>query len=471
MKIRTLTGTLSLLSVALTMVAACGKKRTDEVSKNKAAAEAAKGSLQIGVLALSKPEQGLSLVAAPPVLSDFKASSITSGPPETLTVKIAKMELMSSTGRASTIFEDAAGKDIRIDGAYVDLSSLFTTFACVDKNGIGVNTSGVGCPCGLDASNVPIAQVNGVCPVPADPSLIAPAVGTLEVPQDTYSSLKVTFLRGAKVKGCVSGTFMGGGVVTAGAHTYCTRSDYSTFNTVVGGTNANFENQDAQEMDFDLQLSNSFSSDKSGQISLDFPVSGNIVVNDSTAQRLTMVIDTNRLLRFYNQGRDDFQAPNPGLPGDRSYFFTTIFEGSTFVFTGVPGEIRGYSFVTNACSGATAPFPADHICTNNPFVVAGWLTLVFDKDSNPLLVNIMPDDDNTLTVLKGGNKSRTGLENSYFESAGTNLWNVSGNLGSEGKNQTIFNVPTSLAVGSESTDVYFEGMGNSYGTVRLKRGL
>jgi hypothetical protein len=97
--------------------------------------------------------------------------------------------------------------------------------------------------------------------------------------------------------------------------------------------------------------------------------------------------------------------------------------------------------------------------------------MVFDKNGGPLLANIMPDDDNTLTVLKGGNKSRDGLNTSLFESAGTNLWNVSGALGSDTANQIIFGVPTDLAVGSETTSVYFEGMGNSYGTIRLKRGL
>jgi hypothetical protein len=463
-----------VVSVALALLGGCGKKgddKKDSGGKNRGE-EGPKATLQMGVLALANQASlELNLVSAPPVLSDFVASSITSGAPESLTVKIAKMELISASGKSQTIFDEPTGKEVRIDGAYVDLSSLFTTFACVDKNGIAVDTGGAACPCGLDATNQPIPQVDGICPTPADPSAIAPAVGTLEVPVDTYSSLKVSFLRGARVKGCVSGTFGNGGEVTAGAHTYCTRADYSTFNATVGGVNANFENQEAQEMDFDLQLSNSFTQNKSGLITLDFPVSDNIVVSSSEAQRLTMVIDTNRLLRFYNQGRDDYQPPNPGLPGNQSYFFTTVFEGSTFVFTGVPGEIRGYSFVTNACAGETAPFPTDHVCTNNPFVVAGWLTMVFDKNGSPLLANIMPDDDNTLTVLKGGNKSSGGLQSSYFESAGTALWNVSGGLGSEEKNQTIFGVPTELAVGSETTNVYFEGMQSSYGTIRLKRGL
>ena len=220
-------------------------------------------------------------------------------------------------------------------------------------------------------------------------------------------------------------------------------------------------------MDFDLQLSNSFSSDASSTFTLDFPITGGVNLDATAPQQLTMLLDANRLLRFFNQGRTD-QGPNPGLPANRSYFFTTVFERSVFAFVGTPGSIRGYSWATRACTQATT-IPSDHQCTDNPFVVAGWLTLVFDKDGTPLLASAMPDDDNTLTVIKGANMTRTGYDTTAVTSSETS-WNARVSLGESDK-ATLFNVPKTLDVGSESVEGYFEGMQKSYGTVRYKRGL
>ncbi len=410
-----------------------------------------------------------------PAFEDFRPDSTTSGAPSDLTIYVKKIVLRSSDSNTQTrervVFEDATGKPIDISGAKIDLSSLFTEFACINSSGEVVELeNGETCPCGLDTNDQPIQKDSqDKCPKISKAEGTLPA-GKASVAVGAYSDLIVTYLKKAQVKGCVVGNFRDGSL-QPGQHTYCTQKDHTTFTasaTTMGGQNADFEDQTPELMDFDLSLSNDYPVDSAATIDVTYPIKDNVEIATSGSVRMTLVIDVNRVLRFFNQGRSD-QGAGPELPINRSYFYTSVFTSSSFVFVGKPGDIKGYAFVTKACSSITT-IPADHECIDNPFVVAGWVTLIYDKDGNPMAVNIMPDDDNTLTVIKGGNGTRNGLDTTYFTVTPSGL-DIKFNLG-ETDTGKIFNVNTDLAIGATDNTAYFEGLrGDSYGKLVLKRGL
>jgi hypothetical protein len=183
------------------------------------------------------------------------------------------------------------------------------------------------------------------------------------------------------------------------------------------------------------------------------------------------VIDVNRMLRFYNKGRPD-SGPNPSFPTNRAYFFTTLFEESLFVFAGKPGSIRGYSYLTSTCMEATVT--SDYLCsTSTAKSVAGWVTLILDADGTPFAANAMPDDDNNLTTIKGGNRtSVVGIDPSMITKNSDNTYSVALDL--SGSKSTIKNFDLSTALGSSFVSSY-DGINNgsnlSFGKVTLTRGL
>lgn len=437
------------------------------------------GTLQLGIKVANSSQNAPSGKPSAKVLqalsiSDFQNHSIASGPPDEFTIYIRRMELIRDGGGSRTIFDAPGGQPLRIEGSQIDLSSLFTNYACVNSAGNPVDTGGQSCPCGLYSNDqpVPLDPVTGKCPMAAD---ITPPEGILKAETGAYSMMRITYFRRSQIKGCVTGNFIGTTLVTAGTHTYCTRAAFSTFNTDPGGQNANFENMTPELMDFDLltigDSQNGFTTDTSSIFTLDYPIKDSIsIAQDGTAQ-LTLLLDVNRMLRFYNRGRTD-QGPAPGLPTDRSYFFTSVFRESGFSFVGRPGSIRGYSFVTQACTGATL-IPPDHVCTTGS-IVGGWLTLATAADGSPLLAGFQPDDDNTLTVIKGSNMRLIG--SNYVPDPSlitTNLdstLNITFVLGTEGQG-TVFNFNPDIAVGSSDGNAYFEGLQNSYGTLLFVRGL
>ncbi len=310
------------------------------------------------------------LALSDPSFDDFRPWSQTSGAPSELTIHIKKMVLrgLDSTVKDRVIFEDTTGKPIAIEGSYIDLSALFTEFACINSSGELVD----------------------------------------------------------------------------------------------------FEDKTPETMDFDISMAHTVASDRTETLDVNYPITDNVSITTSSAVRMTLVIDANRVLRFYNQGRSDSSGPNLALPITRSYFYTTVFAQSSFVFVGKPGDIKGYAFVTKARSSAST-IPTNHECTNNPFVVAGWMTLIYDKDGKPMAVNLMPDDDATLTVLKGGNNSRNGLNSSAF-TVKTGKVDFAFNLG-ESDIGHVYNLNTNLAVGTTDNTAYFEGLQSSYGILIVKRGL
>ncbi len=217
----------------------------------------------------------------------------------------------------------------------------------------------------------------------------------------------MTFKRKAHIKGCVSGDFQIGpdGIAAAqGQHTYCTRSGFSTFDPVLPGP-TQFEGLTAPEwMDFDLgsgQLGPEYVDE---DFDLSFNLGKNLVVKKDEELDLSMVIDLNRILRFYNQGRLD-QGAGPVAPTNRAYFFNSVFNSSVFFFLGKPGRVYGYEGRAKAClySRWDSQTGACNVQAGDPgeFIVGFWLTIITAPDGSPLITSFTPDDDTTLTVVKG----------------------------------------------------------------------
>lgn len=448
--------------------------------------DSSKGKIKIGIRAInsstiSTSNSRLRSISYPKLsANDFRSDSIASGPPDEFIIFITHMELVSDDGDSRTIFDAPEGKPIKINGSQIDMSSLFTNYACVDDNGNPVELpDGQSCPCGLDEDNTPILldETTGECPIEDSPEETTPPDGVMDVDTGTYIVLRVTYLRKARIKGCITGNFSDSSNFP-GTHTYCTRTSHSTFQDPPGGQNSDFENQTPELMDFDLlggdiDSTGGFTTDTTLSFQTEYPIKDKISIEKNETAQLTLLIDVNRILRFFNQGRSD-QAPMPALPANKSYFFTSIFESSGFGFVGYPGSIKGYSFATVACTEATA-IPSDHICNEQEggLIVTGWFTYVQASDGNPMLAYFQPDDDNTLTVLKGSN--RTFVDNFYIpdpnlittNSDGT--LNIQFTLGIEGGG-TVFGVNPNIEI-SESSEAYFEGLQNSYGILSFTREL
>jgi hypothetical protein len=77
------------------------------------------------------------------------------------------------------------------------------------------------------------------------------------------------------------------------------------------------------------------------------------------------------------------------------------------------------------------------------------MTVIKDSDGKPIIVGIMPDDDNSLTVLKGSNKNSNGLDSGAFTASGSN-YDIMFSLGTEGSG-TIKNVSLDGALSSTQT--------------------
>ena len=60
------------------------------------------------------------------------------------------------------------------------------------------------------------------------------------------------------------------------------------------------------------------------------------------------------------------------------------------------------------------------------------MTTIFASDGAPIVSNLMPDDDNALTVLKGSNFSPTGYDREVFTKVSDGIYNVSYTLGASG---------------------------------------
>lgn len=422
---------LCLMISVLALVSGCGKKKSTDN-------DATSAKINLSMKTTGGPSSTVKL--SQNIFGTFKNTSIASGRPDTLKLYITKMTLEGGSG-ARTIFEDTAGKSISVGNKTIDISNLFTEYACLDSAGSPV-TGVAECPCGLDSSNQAIAKnADGSCPDSGNG-----ATASVPVSEGSYTKLNVEFQVRAKVKGCVTGDFTTvGNPPHQGVKTYCTKESGHTFKAEPGLAAAtDFPASGAEEMDYQISKANELYTDSAKTFTIQFPIQGGVTVTSGgTAPNLTMMIDTNRMLRFFNINTN--QAPNPGMSSTRAYFFSTVFEESTFVFVGRPGDIRGFSWVIDSCSNNTT----GDACSGSTDSVAGWMTVIKDSDGKPLVVGIMPDDDNSFTVLKGSNKSSSGLDSSAFTATGSN-YDIKFTLGSDGSG-TIKNVALDGALNSTQT--------------------
>jgi hypothetical protein len=442
-----------LLCAGLLLVtSSCGKKDSED--------EGPSGTLRFAMKTTGKPSTALSLASA---ATDFRNTSIASGAPTSLKIYLTKMSLKGDSGE-KTIFYDGAGKAINIGSSTVDISNLFTNYACVDSSGVPVD--GIKeCPCGLDNEKKAIAKnAEGTCPDSGNG-----AVGSAQVGVGTFTTLRAEFSVRAKVKGCVTGNFGtigSNGAGTQGSRTYCTKASAHTFQATPGVAAASelpTTLATAEEMDYQLTKANELYTDTTRTSFIEFPIKGGVKIEETTATppTLTLMIDTNRMLRFYNMNIT--QSPNPGMSSSRAYFFNTVFEESTFVFAGQPGAIRGFQWWTDACQNNTT----GATCTGSTTVVAGWMTIIKDSASAPLVVGLMPDDDNTATIIKGSNKSSAGIDQGAFTASGTN-YDIAYALGE--LKGTLKAIDVDSTVGTTQTKSFI-GFQNYGGALYLKRGL
>lgn len=457
--------TLGIAVVAAISFAFCSKKKEE-------AAET--GTLQMGLkLAGTSTITSLDAFNADAAATDFRNTSVASGAPSEMKLTITKMALKTADGAEKTIFSESAGREIIAKSGHIDISQLFTSYACLDSQGDAVE--GLVCPCGLDKDKKVIEKdSSGQCPVPAADSVAAE--GLAQVEEGTFTSLVVSYQVAAKMKGCVTGNYGTIETRVSGVHTYCTVSGKDSFSG--GGEAADFEisSSSAAETSVQLNKTNTTDTDKTKTFFQEYPIAGGgiEIKKDSTA-RLTMVIDNNRMLRFFNNNKTNDQTPNPGMLSGKSYFFNTVFEESSFVFVGEPGDIRGFQWWLQGCkTSASVPKPTDRVCTTAAgatVTVAGWMTIIKDSNNKPLVIGLMPDDDNTATLVKGSNKNQSGIDANKFTLKSGTTYDIGFMLGD--KIGTIYGIDVDGAVGTVQVGSFESdlGLGEYYGKFYVKRGL
>ena len=458
----------------------CGKKK----SSNDKTTPVSTGQLMLNLEASNASSSSFALASrlgSQGLLVGAEPESIASGAPDSFEISVLSMDLKGKDAAGSevntNIFKSDAGEAIKIEGSNIDLSKLFTTYACYKADGSPVTlAAGETCKCGVDASGAVIApQADGSCKLTdanGKQQDITEPKGLLNVASATYTSLSVTFAPKAKISGCVTGNFKStSGTIangSAGSHTYCTKTAFATTNEAITPSAADFESSGAEAVE--IYLGKGWN-DRARNLQVSFPIKDGLTVSAEGNKTLSLVIDVNRMLRFYNKGRPD-SGPNPGFPTNRAYFFTTLFEESLFVFAGRPGSIRGYSYLTSTCMEASVT--TDYLCsTSTAKSVAGWVTLILDADGIPFAANAMPDDDNNLTTIKGGNRTATvGIDPTMITKNADNSYSVALDL--SGDRPTIKNFDLTTAKGS-SFESSYDGIKNgsnlTFGKVTLSRGL
>ncbi len=420
--------------------------------------------------------------------SNFLNSSIGSGPAEEVTFKIQSMTLGSTTDSSISvpIFSDTNGKSVTVRESSVDLSNFFTKFSCLDSNGNSVTVpEGQTCDCGVKADGTLIQKVattlpdgtTGLaCPVLADGET-AP-LGVISVNQTgTFDKLTVNFVNLGQMKGCVTGKYKStSGDNTGTTATNCTQSGKGLDVTSITTSIYDFPSTNSENMNIYLSKSGS---QGGSSITKEFVIPGGVTIDSTSTPSITLLIDTGRMLRFYNANQA-FSSPGPTYETLKSnaFFFTTVFEESIYVFLGVPGSILGYRWAADATNWTTSSAPSNHLCTSNCKTVAGWMTLILDKDGKPMMASLMPDDDNALTVLKGGTYSTTTpgkLDSSAIVENSSTDWSINYNLGTQ-LSGTIYGFDPTGALSSSNDGTFsmtsnHSGTQNSWGALTFIRKL
>lgn len=462
----------SLTIAAALLVSACSKSET----KSPAASGGHSMKLAIAV-SNSSPTEGFSLLSA---ADDFAGVNILSGAPQELQLKIKKITLEGTDDKGSQtlvpIFvADSAGEGVvKVTNSTVDLSGMFEKIECLDKSGnVLTPPEGKTCKCGVDADGNFIDTIPGVdevtgeategCPG-TDANTQTPPQGVIVVPSaGKFTKVSVEIDANAKVKGCVGGRLRNAGYnddrSQATSYTMCTqKSKGMTWanKATAAGVLSDFDStagKTAELTDYLLDFS-------SESINLSLPIEGGVEIGEGIdAPQITLLIDTNRMLRFWTprtaiSGGD--QTPNPGMPNSGSYFYMTgpFFGASTFVFVGRPGSIQGFEYSSFSDRGATAPTAvADLKCSSATnegcHARRGWLTMIYDTEGKPMLFNLSPDDDNA--GFKGANRSANGVERDQITTNATDA--TKKDLAFSLNNQTgkLYGFSPAATVGSSHT--------------------
>jgi hypothetical protein len=326
--------------------------------------------------------------------------------------------------------------------------------------------------------NNPTGTALGVVDGKLDLGPLAGSCGNFPVQpsKNAYNQITLTFLREAKISGCVTSTFINPGnvaPVVTGTHTYCTQAGNSTFDNAAP-TNATFESTVANPLTDELMgLDLAFGSDPNNTstpsandtVSVTFPINPTFTISEAgQTVPLTVYLDLNRMLRYYNGNSGNLT----GRPAGQTYFFTSIFAQSIYAFVGIPGHIYGYDIVYENCDVdtkgpyvpnadptlATCGNPAQVI--NNAFIgqgqdpwgsVGGWLTVVTDASGAAVVTNLMSNDDNDLVILKG---TVNGITNPYSAGSSSGLINISYGQGGSTVTGTVQNFPHDLGVAASA---------------------
>ncbi|HET9237697.1 MAG TPA: hypothetical protein VFO10_10620 [Oligoflexus sp.] len=479
----------SLLCGLLT--GAC-KKDDSTTSDSK---ETATGTLRISLVAagdVAGAGAGLRSRLVDPVnFSNYTNGHIAAGTPDSMKVLITKMTLSKADNSKNLpIFSDPEGKAIDIKGSSVDVSSFFTRIECIKQDGTVIDPpEGQTCKCGVNG-NGELIQQEEVTAEDGTKSMACPPLkegetppfGVMEVDQEgDFDQLTVEYLNKGEARGCVSGKF------SYGATTFCTKSGQD-LDAAGSFTKADYPSTGATAATIYWSKEGKSTN---ASFSKTYPIGSTISITaDGESPKLTMVIDQGRMLRFFDGETSQGPNPMPGLPGNKAYFFSTVFEDSTFVFVGQPGGIRGYRYGLRAIKdkSMTDAVPAQGSLTCTPTVddcnyVNGWLTVIEDPSGKPLAISVMPDDDNAWTIMKGGNYDSANpgaIKSSDLTVNADGTWTLTYNLldpDGSGLVGTIYKLDPTAAVDSTQTlefsakNASSAGQFNTWGAITLQRGL
>jgi len=325
----------------------------------------------------------------------------------------------------------------------VDMEELGNIFESrMDELSVGVEpsvTSPVEAPAVVDLFvdevGKPIKLVNGTADLSALAAATNGGAAQFEVPEGKYNTLTISYANKAKVKGCVKMLYecRGGDHCTENKPdedipgtsgvagdprqvllTYCTQADDSLYSGKKT-QNKDFLDKAPELMDFPLEFHDASKPlPETKTISYALPSDIELLAGEG-AGRITLLVDLNRMLRYYNRGRPN-QSFSTNGPTDRSYFFTSIFAESTYAFIGKPGRIYGFEMRTKACESEKKDKDGNSVTVAGVYnsstercadgteptgQVPFWMTIITSPSGSPLHMLTSPDDDNDLTITKG----------------------------------------------------------------------
>ena len=417
-------------------------------------AAVATGTLAVNVgLALVPAAPTFSTVVNPSTSFSEVLTSIVSGPPEQFTITLKTMSIDCYEPSGDTCPENSPnvellnselGIPLNVEKATVDLSQLLQAAATQYQEKSGK----------ADNSSIP----------------------TFAVSVGKYNRVKIQFLKKAKIKGCVSGTFRdytaryfetsSAGDRYSNSQTYCTKTaesiyayqaGASIYDRIIAVNGGNGELMDFS-MDYPHKWYESGAPEDSETWDVEYSLPNPVEVKEGETSELSFLLDLNRLLRFESSAKtmDEAFSTDGSTPTIPSYFFDSTFKSASFAFIGKPGRIYGYELQVWNCDTSSNNVADD--CknnSNNPSWknLSVWLTIVTDAQGLPLLANFMPTDDNTLTVIKG--RSYGTLDN-WIRVNDDGTANLSYFLDSADENVafgTVFNFPVNLEATSVNAQI------------------